>query len=484
MKKRILSMILIICLVVALLPSCSDGGGEDSGKKVTKLEYWFGISGTVPVDLQEVNDYINTITKEKINVEVKLKPIAINNYETTMSVKINAADTFDICFTSEWCNSYIQNAKKGAFLALDDLLEQYAPDILESVPAELWDIAKVNGKIYGTVNQQILPRQSAVVVRKDMADAFGLKTESIKDLESLTPYLEYCKQNAKADQIAGVFDMTCISAYFGWDDFGRYDIPGVIKNTDSGLKVYNQFESAEFQSLMKLGKSWYEKGYYGKDILTAQPNYKTMCLKFEPTYKPGLEAEEAMIAGHELIAIPFGEPTMYTSWNLSSLSAVSATSKNPEKSLEFLDLLYSDEKLFNTLIYGIENKHYKKVSSNRVELIPDSGYILSSGWEFGNQFNQWLTPTQADDIWEQTKQINNSANKSTAYGFVFDQTNVRTEIANCKAVYDEYWMALLLGLFGEDTQTEYQNFLTKLKDAGGDKIIAEKQRQINEWKAQ
>lgn len=71
-----------------------------------------------------------------------------------------------------------------------------------------------------------------------------------------------------------------------------------------------------------------------------------------------------------------------------------------------------------------------------------------------------------------------------AYGFVFDQTNVRTEIANCKAVYDEYWMALLLGLFGEDTQTEYQNFLTKLKDAGGDKIIAEKQRQINEWKAQ
>ena len=117
-------------------------------------------------------------------------------------------------------------------------------------------------------------------------------------------------------------------------------------------------------------------------------------------------------------------------------------------------------------------------------MIENSGYVISSGWEFGNQFQQWLMPSQPDDLWEQTKQINESANRSTAYGFVFDHANVRTEIANCRAVYEEYWMALLLGLFGEDSEIAYQEFLDKLETAGAGRIIAEKQRQLDEWRTQ
>ena len=125
----------------------------------------------------------------------------------------------------------------------------------------------------------------------------------------------------------------------------------------------------------------------------------------------------------------------------------------------------------------------ESTGENRVELIQNSGYVISSGWEFGNQFNQWLMPSQPDDLWEQTKQINASADKSVAYGFVFDHADVRTEVANCRAVYEEYWMALLLGLFGEDSEEGYQEFLQKLDAAGADTIIAEKQAQLDQWKS-
>lgn len=480
MKKRVVSLILVLVMCMALFAGCK---GNDDGEYV-KLKYWFPVSGMPPADLKEVNEYINSITREKIGVEVDLKPIEVNSYESQMAIKINAADEFDICFTAEWCNSYIENARKGAYLPIEDMLQEYAPNIYNSVPKELWDMATVNGHIYGVVNQQIQPRQGGVVVRKDMADAFGLDVSSIKTLEDLEPFLAFCQKNSSADQIVGVFDMCGISAYLGWDDFGNFDLPGVIQNTDGTLKVYNQFESKEFKNLMAIGKRWYEAGYFGSNVLTARPDFKTLCVKFLSTYKPGLEEEESIAFGCEVVAIPMGTSVRYTSWDLSTLNAVSATSEHPEEALKFLDLLYSDPEVFNALIYGIEGKHYNKVGENRVELIENSRYVISSGWEFGNQFNQWLMPTQADDLWEQTKQCNESATKSAAYGFAFDHASVRTELANCRAVYEEYWMALLLGLFGEDSEEAYQEFLDKLEAAGASRIIAEKQRQLDEWKAQ
>lgn len=480
MMKKLICLVLTLVICLSLFTACSNQGKS----KYVTLEYWFPISGMPPAEIKAVNEYINTITREKIGVEVKLKTVEVNSYENQMAIKINAADEFDICFTAEWCNSYIQNARKGAYLAIEDMLEEYAPNIYASVSQDLWDLATVNGHIYGVVNQQIQPRQGGVVVRKDMADAYGLDVSSVKTLEDLEPFLKFCQENSSAEQIVGVFDMSGLSAYFGWDDFGRYDLPGVIQNTDTGMKVYNQFESAEFQDLMAIGKRWYEAGYFGNDILTAQPDYKTICVKFLSTYKPGVEEDEATAFGCEVVAIPLGTSVRYTSWDLSTLNAVSATSKHPKEALKFLDLLYSDPELFNTLIYGIEGRHYNKTGENRVELAENSGYVIASGWEFGNQFNQWLMPNQPDDLWEQTKQINENATKSVAYGFVFDYADVRTEVANCRAVYEEYWMALLLGLFGEDSEEAYHEFLDKLETAGAGKIIEEKQKQLNEWLTQ
>ena len=481
--KRIIPILVICSMIIGLATSCSTQKIKtEDDESFATLEYWFGISGVSPPDLKLVNAEINKIIKDKINAEVILKPVNFNNYATTMSVKINSSDQFDMCYTSEWCNSYIENSKKGAFIELNDMLPQYAPTIWKTVGEDIWDAASVDGKIYGVVNTQIMPRQGAVIVRKDMADAFGLDISTIKKYEDLDPFLNYCKKNSNSNEIVSVFDMTSVSAYLGWDDFGTYNIPGVIKNDDPDLKVYNQFESSEFKNIMALGKKWYDNGMYNPDVLTATPDLSKICLTFIPTYKPGCEADQKILSGSDCIAIPFGEPVLYTSWILSSLNAISATSKNPVKSLQFLELLYSDKQLFNTLIYGIENKHYTKLSENRVETVQNTGYSIPSGWQFGNQFNQWLTPVQNDNVWDLTKEINDTAKESTAYGFIFDQTNVRTEMANCKAVYDEYWMALLLGLFGDDTDKEYNNFLNRLKEAGSEKIIVEKQVQLNEWK--
>ena len=83
---------------------------------------------------------------------------------------------------------------------------------------------------------------------------------------------------------------------------------------------------------------------------------------------------------------------------------------------------------------------------------------------------------------EATDQLNRSAVTSSVLGFNFDPSSVATEVSNCNAVITEYIQPLIMGLL--DLDTALPEFLQRLKDAGADVIIAEKQAQIDAfWEA-
>lgn len=84
-------------------------------------------------------------------------------------------------------------------------------------------------------------------------------------------------------------------------------------------------------------------------------------------------------------------------------------------------------------------------------------------------------------MWEQTKEINNNAQASPLLGFAFDAANVSAEIAQCKAVVDEYIPSLDSG--SVDPDKYLPEFLSKLEASGVDKIISEMQTQVDAWLA-
>ena len=77
------------------------------------------------------------------------------------------------------------------------------------------------------------------------------------------------------------------------------------------------------------------------------------------------------------------------------------------------------------------------------------------------------------------KENNETADGSKVLGFTFDNINVQTETAACTAVVDEYKKGLKCGSI--DVDKNLPEFLQKLKDAGIDTIIAEKQKQLDQW---
>ena len=69
---------------------------------------------------------------------------------------------------------------------------------------------------------------------------------------------------------------------------------------------------------------------------------------------------------------------------------------------------------------------------------------------------------------------------SPLIGFQFDPTPVRQKIADCSSVASEYMLALQQGQY-KDKDAALKEFRDKLKKAGCDEVIAEKQRQLNEF---
>ncbi|MNJ27930.1 hypothetical protein D3C77_224510 [compost metagenome] len=99
----------------------------------------------------------------------------------------------------------------------------------------------------------------------------------------------------------------------------------------------------------------------------------------------------------------------------------------------------------------------------------------------GNILITYLNENDPEDKWEQFEKFNAAGKNAPLLGFNFDTTNVSNEIAAVQNVKDEFWASLMTGTVDPEEYLPKAN--EKFKAAGLDKIIAEAQSQIDEWRA-
>jgi len=154
--------------------------------------------------------------------------------------------------------------------------------------------------------------------------------------------------------------------------------------------------------------------------------------------------------------------------------------------MEVLNEMYTNPELADILINGIEGEHYVKDTVNGVLRYPEG--VDASNTTYSSVAWAWLnelisTPWEADgpDIWKETLAFNESAHNSIAKGFMWNNSNVLNEITACNNVKAKYQNALECGsLDPAEALTRYNQ---ELKDAGVDRIVAEKQAQLDAWLA-
>ena len=485
--KKLLSIVCASTIALTALTGC--GGLKKTETKETSdipTITWY-LRFDEQKDQQEVFDKVNEIAEKNIGCHVDIKRMENSDYTQKLQLALAAGEQVDICHMAPRYGFYSQVAK-GAFLPLDDYMDLFK-ETYKDIPEQFWDAARVNGKLYGIPNYQIVGRMNGFVCLKELTDKYNFDIDAVEKLEDMEPFFEAVKNgessNIKCFANASGSYTWGMNHYIGFDTVGSERYPCAVRNDDTSLTVINQFDTEEFMNYCKLMYKWYNLGYIpAVGSMDNLPDVKqqglvaSWCDNIAPGYMPNF----AKACGdRECVGKVIDPPFVNTANVIATMNCIGATSKYPEYAVKFINMMNQNvDDVYNIMCYGIEGKHFTKVSENRIEKIADSGYDPMVSWEFGNNFKAYLYGDQEDDVWEETAKVNESAVVSNLLGFSLDTEPIKNEIGACEAVLEEYLGTITTG--AADPETKIPEFLAKLQAAGSDAVIAEAQRQIDEWK--
>ncbi|MBX2999127.1 MAG: ABC transporter substrate-binding protein [Caldilineaceae bacterium] len=504
MSKQRLLLLLNLFLVLALLmaacapaaaPAPTTGSGQTASTApadgVVTIKYQFPRSPQE--DFPVVQDALNEMITSRIGVRLVLEPIDPGVYNDKMQLALASGEECDIIFTAPWTNSYLTNVANGVLYPLDDLLPVHAPGLWASMPPSTWEAARAGGHIYAVINQQIFPKPWGVNVRKDLLEKYNFSLDNVEKWEDMEPFLAAVRDGEGINPVyatelgASLFRQ----AYYGFAELGPVGI--TVRAADESRTILSMFETPEFKEAADLTKKWVDEGYFpleGPPADAADAMFRAG--QFAMNYhveKPGNDIENQNRYGWEFVSKNLTDPLIIdTGAVTATMNGICATSKNPEKALEVLELFNTDIEIYNTLSRGIQGRHWVWVDEEKKVMgYPEgitgstSPYNPNADWMFGNQFNAYYRDARQVGAWEKTKEMNDTAFPATVLGFSIDTSPINTELAQVKAVWDEYVVPIQNGFIAYDDAAPAA--IERLNAAGMQTVLAEVQRQVDEWAA-
>ncbi len=462
---------------------------QPTAAAAVELIYFYGARATFK-DVPAVQDEMNKTLKEKIGATIQLNPLDWSAFSDKMQLKNAAGEKYDMAFVSSWANNYYSNVKNAVLADLTDLMPSLAPSYWKQIQPGAWEAAKVKGKLYAAINQQTWTSNFGAGCPRQFSDKYKLDLTKATKLNDLEPYWEAVKKGEPADVKA----IGCDDGGGGgiWDIYYKGETVGygLIDMESKDPQVVHQWDYAGWVEAMKMVRRWNVAGYWGKEPWPkADAEAKDKAGKQATALhnmKPGWDSEMKSITGFEWTSKILSKNFLNTGGIIATMIGVNKGSSSPEACVKYFELINTDKPLYNTLCYGIEGKHWLwKDKAKQVIGLPDgitadnSPYNPNGDWEYGNQFNAYYSDPSKVGAWEATAKLNNEAAISPVMGFVFDQEPVKTELALVAAVTKEY---ALMGIGFIDFDAKLPEYQKRIKDAGGDKILAEMNKQLGEWK--
>lgn len=485
--KKLTSAILAMLMLFGCLSGCtgkkSAGITEEDINKCPEDTYeinWF-IMVDNQNDVNSVEEKINEYLKDKINVTVKMNCLPSSQYEQKLGTMINANEYFDLCFVARWMLDYVNNSRAGAFFALDEYSDSYMKEAVAGFDPDILDCAKVDGKLYALPVNKEMATQYGWIYRKDIADKYGIDMTKYKDFESLMPVLEEIK--SKESDIKYPIDWAKDTTPAALSGMYEQYISKDGKYPDT--KAMNPYATPEFEKACKTAYEFYKKGLVRPDVLTATDQLQRMkegktFVMLQPL-KPGKAKELFKDSAYEFEQAEITDPYIDYLAGTGSMTAVSASSKNPVRTMRFLNLLNSDPYLKNLVVHGIEGKHYKKIDDNTVEPIAGSGYDLySTSWAIGNVFLDYLTPQEDPQKNEMLKEFNAKAKQAKVNKFILPEDDERDRLeSEVSKVIKKYKPQCCMGAV--DPESVLKDFNAELEKVGFPKLLEEIQKEYDEY---
>jgi len=506
--KKALSLVLSVIMVLSLILCSGSALAEKSDLEPVTLKMWFHGSTVVPEASKKVMESLNAYLADKINVT--LEPIwgTWGDFDTSVVTALAGGDDVDIYFTCNWsANEYNKYARDGYYVQLDELLPEYAPELLETIPEGIWECARTNGYdgmgIYAVPGLKDTATQNCWDVNGTLLAELGYDVDAVcaAGLDYYSPEFEEMLQKAKEVKGADFYPllieavvlerMGTHTAIVTGDLSGgpvlSYYYDAEHPSTDIGSKIVNKYGTEEFAKFAKRTYELAQKGYISpscQQVATAN-DYRTACqntgeyLFGTQSYAFGCELDYANARKIDVRMVPETAAYMDCTSGQGAMMAISVTSKNPERALMFLNLLNTDPVVMTMLNYGLEGYTYNTNEDGTITFTDERGSY--SPWTNGAGNIRILPPTDAQgvDFWNEFAAYYNAAETLPYGGFIFDSSALDTQAAALANVYAEYGFNLMSGAVNPDEVLP--EFLAKLEEAGINEFVAAAQEQMDAY---
>ena len=503
--KKITALVLAVILMIGLLTGCGSGNSTTTASATEKTEteapakvvvesLYFD---AVPRDLTKVEEAINAITVPAINVEVELYPLGFMDAATQVSLMITSGGGIDLVVCAGR-SDFLSLVNNNMLMDLSSLLENYGSDIKKNAPNAIPG-GYVGDKLYGIPSIEKYGRTYGLIIRKDVVDSVGwTKTENLT-MDDMSEFLEKAhaaNPDINLIQLSGGgnsvanFEMMTPVDYLG-ADAACGGMIGIGKG--QGESIVNIFATEEYKAYVKKMREWYLAGYFNADAATqTESNQSFVTSGASAGY--WLQTELDMVAtqsagnGVEMIALNTRPQTLVTGDINNQTWSIPYNCKNPEAAMKLLNMMWGSEDLINTIYYGVEGLDYRYMDDNsgRItylegETAQTCGYHQWFGL-YGDTSQRLVWDSLPADFKAQLAAFNNNLtdeNRSRYLGYAFNPDVVKTQYAAVNDVISTYRTSLECGVV--DPDKILPEFLQKLEAAGISEIIAENQKELDNW---
>lgn len=458
---------------------------------------WFTWAGALE-GTDRIVEQLNALTVPELNIDIEMQVTDLASRSQQLTLAFAGGEQVDLFWSSGLgLTNAVQN---GYVLDLEDddghggsLIETYGQDIIETMGWDNLNTSRVDGVLYGTPNERDLAAgRTAIIVRKDILqqaeeymDITPDYSQNIWKVESRDVIVTILKAMHDAAPDLTTYQPSTTNA-IGWttvDNLGG-DSFGVLTDWGQNTTVVNFFETDEYKEYVQV---MYDLNQYGcispnalTDTTADSSNMMAGALAaFYTNGKPDITTGK--VGDYEAMAIQAGPDFSASSQIGGSCWMMGYTTADPVAAMQYLNFMYASPEWNNLFMWGEEGTDFTLNEEGLAVQNTDGDFSHAMQWLAPSQFKGYVKEGNPTDLWEQYQTFNDNAIKSLASGFTFNIAPVSTEYTAVTNVYNQYQKSIEFGFSDPDTSIDEMN--AAMKTAGLDKIIAEKQSQLDAWLA-
>jgi len=472
-----------------LLSALEVDNSPNKDLKEAKLTFYF--PSTEPKGTREVLDAVERKAKNKVNVKLDFKFIGENyygNYLNKLHEALAAGQPCDAFYFSNDSISLTILANANLIKDITTLFPQNAPNYYNKFSTEEIASASVDNKIYAIPNRLPTTQMRCAIVRQDLMEKYNIP--DIKNYDDYEFFLKTIKENEK-DMTPLIFNDTAIGLFAEANGYAviDYRLGLIYKWDDPNMKIMAWEQTPEFINGIEKINSWYTKDYLSKGISFIPISESIISSgKFASIISYlGSDFEYNNILQKNKVSWRYKAYLLYSDKYSARLPltnnsmVINAKSENAERALMFIDWLQMDQENYDSLMYGIEGKHYTLVE-DYIKL-PDGKQTESWGWRWPFRNIEFERGDSADSnklVKEYYKTITEKTKLPPHTGFELYHGNSIDAVNNRSRLFGSIEHDILTGNY---KQGSIDSYLKQQKSYGTDKLVADVQQQIDTWKA-